>query len=416
VAPVVSIDDFQHERVKATVHQQSLVLDKKFMPENTLGNVVYLLRYDAAWKGRLFYNQFADRIEIKGRPDWRREQLNKSEGITTYDFAFMQSWFSSVQSIRLEVSRDKLESACFAAATPYHPVKDYLDPLVWDGIPRLDRFLPDTTRCVDNAYTRAAGACFLKASVKRIYEPGCKQDYLLVLESTQGKRKSMWVEKLGDPWSSTGELVRGDKDTYQNLRGKWIVELPEIDHTFNKQDVSWLKKTITTSSDTYRPSYARVAESVPRESVFIATINPSGSGAYLKDEENRRYWPIKTGELDVETLIANRDQYFAEAKHRYLAGEKTWIDDPEALAIAKKEQELRRERDPWADLLKNWVNAQKGKFSSAEVFLAMGIPAKDINSRHRDRLYSALRELGWDFNREVGGGTWSKVLKWEDLI
>lgn len=412
---VRSIAEFQHERVRTTVHQKSITLKKNGIDaENTQGNVVFLLRHDPAWQGRLRYNAFADRLEIKGRPDWRQDQLNKSEGLTKYDLAFMQAWFSSYA--KMEVGVGNLEAGCFAAADPYHPVRDYLDGLEWDGKPRLDKLLVNTLGCEDNAYTRAVAACTLIAAVKRIYEPGSKLDYILVLEAKQGTRKSTWVAALGGDWASTGELVPRDKDTYQNLRGKWIVELPEIDSTFTKADFAWLKKTITTASDTYRPSYARTAETIPRESIFIATLNPGASGEYLRDDENRRYWPIKTGAINVERLTKDRDQYFAEAKARYLGGELTWVTDPEAHKIAQAEQKRRRETDPWTEILSAWVKTKTEPFGSTEVMLAMGFTAKDVNSRHRTRLYACLRELGYDYIRyQSGHCVWEKAVDWSTL-
>lgn len=404
----VSIQEFQHRGIIETVHQKQVSMHHKTgRVLNTQANVVYFLREHKYWKGRILYNQFADVVEVKGRPDWRREETDKHEGLTKRDFAFMQAWFSANEDVALEVPENRLDAACFAAATPYHPVRDYLNELVWDGTARLDTFLRDTTSCEDNVYTRAAGVCTMISAVKRIFEPGCKQDYVLVLESSQGEKKSQWVEILGGQWHSTGDLVPGDKDTYQVLRGKWIVELPEIDAIFSKADFAWLKKVITTSSDTYRPSYERRSRSVPRESIFIATLNPNAAGEYLKDFENRRYWPVKTGRLNIEHLRKWRDQYFAEAVHRYRAGEQSWISDVDIIAIAKAEQQARRETDPWVEILNSWAK-MRDSFSIAEAYGSLGLTAAQINSRHRTRVYTALRDLGWDYSQDFAGGRWTK--------
>lgn len=417
---VVSVADFQHKKVETTVHQQCLTLDpKKGTIEPTQANCVYLLRHDPAWSGRLVYNQFADRIELKGKPDWRRNCANKDEAITNYDFAFMQAWFSSAH--KLERGIDMIKNACFAAARPYHPVLDWLDGLPeWDGKPRLDTLLLDTAGLApedDNEYTRAVSACVVISIIKRVREPGSKQDYVMVMESKQGRGKSTWVEELGRPWASTGELVPGDKDTYQNLRGKLVVELPEINATFSKADHAWLKKVLSTASDNYRKSYGHVAETVPRESIFIATINPNASGEYLKDDENRRYWPVRVGvkKFNIQLLKDTRDQIFAEAQQRYRAGERPWITAHGAAEIARAEQAKRRETDPWVDVLASWL-ANREKFNTTEVYLALGLSAKEVNSRQRTRVYTALREMGWDFDRAMKGGEWTKIKRLEDLI
>lgn len=418
---VVSIQSFQHDRVISTIHQKQLVYNKDkngnvIGPKNTQGNVIYYLREDAAWKNRIFYNQFADTIEIKGRPDWRLDQMNKQEDLDQNDIAYIQAWFSAVDTIRLEVPENRLWNALIAAATHYHPVRDYLSKLTWDGVERLDTFLPDTAGCENTPYTRTAGRKMLISAVKRILEPGCKQDYVLVLESLQGEKKSQWVEELARPWGSTGELQQGDKDTYQNMRGKWIIELPEIDSTFTKQHYSWLKKIISTPCDTYRPSYERRAKTVPRESIFIATINPNAVNQYLKDEENRRYWPIKTGRLDLEKLTECKDQYFAEALHAYYAMEKSYIDDTTILAAIRDEQDRRRVVHPWQDILRAWLTGRK-ECSPLEAYAALGFVGKELTSSHRATMYGVMKNLGWGYDAMVGGGKWSKkVLTFEDLI
>lgn len=416
---ITATTDFQHEAIRETLFQKMLtpLLDKKGFVvgiKNTQGNLIYILRNTKYWSGRLRYNQFADRIEIVGRPSWRQDQTNKDQTISDLDFDYIQGWLSATPEYMLEVPLGKIKSACQAAAAHYHPVRIYLQSLKWDGVPRLDTILPDTTGCANNAYTRAAGKCMMISAVKRIMEPGCKQDYLLVLESEQGTKKSTWVETLGGEWYSTGELIPNDKDTYQALRGKWFIELPEIDNTFSKAEFAWLKKTITTSSDTYRPSYARVAETVPRESIFIATLNPSASGEYLRDTENRRYWPIATGNFNIGKLQSTRDQYFAEAKVRYDLKEASWIDDPEVARLAKYEQEMRREKDPWTDIVQGWA-AAKGSFSAYELYSILGFKGSDISSHARKRMHAVVKELGFEYN--AGVRLWVKKKKtWKDLL
>lgn len=415
----IEIAEFQHEEIKKTLFQTQLTpkLDKKGIVvgiQNTQGNLIYILRHSKYWIGRLRYNQFADRVEIVGRPTWRQDQTNKDSAVNDQDFDYIQGWLSATPEYMLEIGIERIASACRVAAIPYHPVKDYLNGLVWDGINRLDTILPDTTGCTDNPYTRAAGKCMMISAVKRIFEPGCKQDYLLVLESEQGTKKSTWVSELGGEWYSTGELIPNDKDTYQALRGKWFVELPEIDNTFSKAEFAWLKKTITTSADTYRPSYGRVAETIPRESIFIATLNPSASGEYLRDTENRRYWPVATGNFQVDLLKQNRDQYFAEAKIRYDNKESTWIDDPEVAKLAQAEQEARREKDPWIELISGWT-AAKNSFTGNEVYAMLGFTGNNISGYARKRMYTVLNELGFKYNPP--SKLWVREKKtWEDLL
>lgn len=415
-APVVSIDDYQHKKIMGSIFRQAVARDRRgeaVLP--TIGNVVYYLKHDEHWRGRLMYNQFTDAIEIKGRPSWRRDRKSKGEALNKFDLAYIRTWFSNNPEI--EISDALVTSAAMAAATQYHPVVDYLESVKWDGTPRLETMFIDTLGVDENAYTKEIAKLFLISAVKRIFEPGCKLDYVIVLESKQGVGKSQWVAEIGGAFASTGELVRGDKDTYQNLRGKWVVELPEIDSTFSKQDVAWLKKVISTGSDYYRPSYGVQSEDVPRESIFVATINPSVTNQYLRDDENRRYWPIKCNQIKLPLLKHNRDQYFAEAMHLYRTGQTSWQMVVEAERIARVEQELRKETDPWEEALEEWCAttwATKGLFTSNDAFYALGSDAEKRTPRTRERMYRVLRTLGYEYHQE--SRRWYGKIDWGRLI
>lgn len=411
---VVSMDTFQAQKAKEGTQPETLLLQKNGAPKDCLANVAYLLKHDAAWRGQFRYNQFASSLEFISRPPWRADQLNQGLSLTKRDLSNIQVWFSNTQG--LEIPENKIIAALETIAQPVHPVKHYLESVVWDGIPRLDRLFIDTLGAEDSPFIRDAARVLGLSSVRRIYEPGCKQDYVWVYEGAQGLKKSIWIETWGGEWSSTGQLVRGDKDTYQNLRGKWIVELPEINATFSKQDDAWVKGIVSTRIDTYRASYERTSHSVPRESLFIATINPNASKEYLRDDENRRWLPIMCRQVDIDKLIELRDQYFAEAVHRYKLGEKAYITDEKVIKLAKLEQEKRREKDPWTEILAPWANSKADGFSPAELYQALGLNAGSVGGRQRARLYAVMRELGYIHYPVLGtGGIWRKEIDWSKV-
>ena len=413
---VVSMQSFKTDSVMNSIRPATLQLDKKGAPTDCLANVVCILNSDPFWRDMFLYNEFSNDIELKRVPPWRPESALDELILQDLDVGNLQIWFSNQ---RLEIAETKLVTAIRSCAKRYHPVKEYLEPLQWDGVPRLDKILVDTVGAEDTPLNRQIGKNLLIGAVKRIYEPGCKLDTVVILEGVQGTQKSTWVEVLGGVWYSANELVRGDKDTFQNLRGRWFVELPEINSTFSKNDFNWLKGIITCAADVYRPSYERTSRKVKRQSCFVATINPSANAEYLKDEENRRYLPVKTGFINIDWLKANRDQYFAEALHRYRKGEQMWISDKTILAAARVEQEKRREKDPWLDVLRDWLNTQKDGIYPNEIYHALGYQGKDLQSHHRKRFYSVMTELGFEFVREHGSvaGKWVKAhLTWEDVI
>jgi predicted P-loop ATPase len=413
---VVDMSTYKDDQILQALRPDMLQVDSKGNPTSVLANIACILKVDPAWRGKIRYNQFSSTLEFTERPPWRKNQLNIGMAIDQRDVDCMLVWFSSR---RLEVPQNKLIHALQAVAEPVHPVKQYLESLVWDGVPRLNKILIDTAGAADDPLNRDIGRCLLIGAVRRIYEPGCKHDDVPILEGPQGTRKSMWIQVLAGEFGATGQLVRGDKDTYQNLRGRWIVELPEINSTFSKVDANWLKGVISTAVDTYRPSYAHAASQFPRESVFVGTINPNATREYLKDDENRRYLPVPTGKINIELLKELRDQYFAEAYHRYKLGEPAWITDPIILQMAKARQESRREKDPLVEILRdcNFLYRPEG-CTPREVYQALGYVAKDIKSHERKRVYAAMTELGFEYVQpEFGGGRWKKTrTTWSDLL
>ena len=164
---------------------------------------------------------------------------------------------------------------------PFHPIRDWLSALVWDLRPRLDAWVSTYLGAEDSPYTSAIGAMFLTAMVARIFEAGSKCDYMMVLEGKQGARKSTACAILGDRWftDSLPDITAG-KDVSQHLRGKWLVEIPEMS-AMSKADHAALKAFISRPVERYRPPYGRREVVEPRRCVFVGTTNQS---RYLRDE------------------------------------------------------------------------------------------------------------------------------------
>jgi predicted P-loop ATPase len=182
----------------------------------------------------------------------------------------------------------------------FHPVRDYLEGLVWDGEKRLDGWLVQYLGADKSHVTDAIGEMFLVAMVARIFDPGCQADYMLVLEGKQGTGKSSACRILGGEFFSDAlPDVRLGKEASSHLRDKWIVEVGELS-AIKGTEASALKAFLSRTSEKYRPSYGRLEVEEPRQCVFIGTTNEE---AYLHDETGgRRFWPVKTGAIDLAGL------------------------------------------------------------------------------------------------------------------
>jgi predicted P-loop ATPase len=289
----------------------------------------------------------------------------------------------------------------------FHPVRDYLGRLVWDGASRLSNLFPAYFGAESSGYTAAIGAMFVIAMVARVLDPGCKADHMVVLEGEQGTLKSSACRVLGGEYFSDSlpDLSAG-KDVLQHLRGKWLIEVGEM-HAMRKVETSQLKAFITRQVERYRPSYGRMEVIEPRQCIFVGTTNKD---TYLRDSTGgRRFWPIKTGSIDIEGLARDRDQLFAEAVDRYRSGAQWWPDkDFERLYIAP-EQAARYEADVWEENISSYLRT-KTRVTVGEVARgALYFDTNRVGTADQRRITTAMESLGWRRERD---GTDSQGKRW----
>lgn len=202
--------------------------------------------------------------------------------------------------------------------------------------------------------------------------------------------------EAGDDWFTDGVRL-GDEARVmaEQTQGRWIVELPEL-VGLKKRDVESVKSMLSRQTDTARMSYDRSVSNFPRQFVFIGTTN---SSEYLMDETgNRRFWPVKVSDIDLEGLRRDRDQIWAEAVQLEARGES--IELPQHLwAEAAKIQAERRREDPIADRLKDHLDGMYGVIPQEDFFAAIGAALPHRNFRHSDIVSRVARELGFEGTR-----------------
>jgi putative DNA primase/helicase len=332
----------------------------------------------------LKYDDFSQRVFFRGKE------------IKDEDIREIAEW---VQRRRCTASIAVIREAVFRVAevNRFHQVKDYLEPLVWDQTNRLETFLIEVARVEDSILNRSISAKWLIQAVARIYNPGCQADATLILEGAQGHGKSSFLRALfGAQWF-TDYLPDVEKaDAMIQLQGVWLVELAEL-ATLSKSESASIKRFLTSRSDRFRKPYGHVTTDHPRSSVFAGTVNP-GAGGYLKDETGaRRFWPITISErIDIARTAALRDQIWAEAVHRYKAGEEWHITDLTLLSGLEQLQNDRYAGDPWLPTIQVYVESYNYVSSSEILESALGI--KEVgrwSTADYQRVAKCLSHLGW---------------------
>jgi predicted P-loop ATPase len=278
----------------------------------------------------------------------------------------------------------------------FHPVRDYLNALQWDGRPRLDTWLSYYLGAVHNEYHAGIGRMFLVAMVARIFDPGCKADYMPVIEGPQGAMKSSACAALGGPWFSDAlpDIRSAGKDVAMHLNGKWLIEVAEMS-ALDKAEAAALKAFLTRTVERYRPSYGRKEVIEPRQCLFIGSTNKE---TYLRDETGgRRFWPVKVGSIDIEALAHDRDQLFAEAASLYRRGARWWPDAAFEREHVAPQQEARYEADAWESEIEDYLRRRIEKRVTVLQIAtdALDIEKSKLGTSEQRRISAALMRAGW---------------------
>lgn len=327
--------------------------NKDGAPEKCVRNYRTALELDPELKGLIQKNQFSGRIEVTGPVPWKR-----SAESTVWSDEDAANLRIHMEPLFGKVPKADLLDAVMAAAgdQAYHPVRDYLNGLTWDGTPRLDTLFIDYLGAEDSEYTRAVTRKCFVAAVARVMRPGCKYDPMVVLVGKQGRHKSTILAKMGGEWFSDSLRTFGDKDSMETIQGTWINEVAEM-QAMSKADVNAVKMFLSKTDDYYRGAYAHYTESRPRQCIFFGTTNTTEC---LTDTTGGRRFLIididqQTRSKNVfEDLDDERDQMWAEAVVDWRLGETLHLP-PHLDAIARSLQESHRAQHPWEQLIRNFL-------------------------------------------------------------
>ena len=323
----------------------------------TMANVAIVIRNAAEFRGTVWLDDFTGQVYLRNPLPGEDPASFHERAWSDVDELTVTEWIQDRYDI--SVQKNVVFDGVLRVANEhhFHQVLEYLHgPLCkWDGTVRLPGFLKNYWGAHDapDEYLAAIGTRGFLQAVARVHRPGIKADCIWLIDGEQGKRKSTALRMIGDPidrgWFADelgGEL--GTKDGSIGLRGKWWIEFSELS-SLRRSETERTKGYLSRATDHYRQPYDRHSSDIPRQNTFAGTTNDD---EVLKDPTgNRRYWPFKSGEIDTQKIWQDRHQLWAEATHRYNAGEKWHIDESELIETAEGEQAKYREADVWENVI-----------------------------------------------------------------
>jgi hypothetical protein len=298
----------------------------------------------------------------------------------------------------------------YLAGHKRNPLTDYLDGLKHDGTPRLASFMDDVYGTGRSPYLDNAGRCFLVGLIARAYEPGCQLDTMIVLEGSQGLKKSSSLAILGGDFYAALPRDFGGIEFLHDMDGAWLAEIPDMSG-FRGRDMEHVKAFITIRSDRFRAKYGRRSQTHPRHCVFAGTSNSSD---WLDDATGgRRFIPIACRDINLDYLRDHRDQLFAEARDLYKlcppasyafqrieAGADWWNMPHED---TKMEQEARQQEDPWTGTIRYWLKGRKTVEIADIMEHCLEVPKERQDLRISRRIASILKRSDYE-NKSVREG------------
>ncbi|WMJ79555.1 virulence-associated E family protein [Clostridium sp. MB40-C1] len=322
---------------------------------STISNFLLIIENEPLLKEKIAYNEFSNRAVVIGRLPWRNKD-NKSDWNDTDDSGlreFIEKYYNISSTAKccdaLVLSFEK---------HTFHPIKEYLDVLLWDGVKRVDTLFIDYLGAEDSSYVKTVTRKILVAAVARVFNPGCKFDNMPVLSGPQGIGKSTIIKKLGQEWYSDSLTTVNGKEAYEQLQGVWLLEIGEMMAT-KKADIEATKHFLSKTEDIYRVAYGRRTSRFPRQCVFIGTTNDR---EFLRDKTgNRRFWPIdvgvnKPGKSVFKDLTEYEiNQIWAEAVELWKDGEPLYLSREEEKE-AQKQQEAHSEESAKAGLIQEYLD------------------------------------------------------------
>ena len=380
--------DVEIEDTDSMAWVAELEITKEGRIKDTLTNLVLILREDPHLSG-IRYDQLLESITVAGKTPWPR--VNSSPEWRDEDDSCLRAYIDKTYKL---YSPGKLHDAIAKVTQEraYHPVRDYLNALEWDGTARIEGLLPRYLGVEDTVYTRDVMRKTLVAAVARVMQPGVKWDYMPILIGDQGLGKSTLFAKLAGPWFNDNINLHdmSDKSAAEKLKGFWIIELSELVGMRHAESEA-VKSFLSRQNDIYRPSYGRRTVTYPRQCIFVGTSN-SETGVLRDTTGNRRFWPIDVpnngGTQKAWDMTSDeRDQIWAEAVALYEAAREPMLLTGVSVQLLEQAQKRAIDTDDRQGMVEDYLDQllpemwSQWTLGERKRWLASQQEFADINSR-----------------------------------
>ena len=304
--------------------RELLEVNDKGQVKNTMQNVYQIFQSDPVLHGAIGYNILTGRIDICKPLWWERN----ASAMSDTDFNYLMLYLEKQYGLNNE-NRIRRALTVVAHQNQYHPIREYLNRLQWDGTERIPYVLHHFLGAKICAYGTEVMRLFLLGAIHRVFKPGCKFELMLCLVGGQGAGKSTFFRFLAckDEWFSDDLKKIDDDNVFRKMQGHWIIEMSEMIATANARSIEDIKSFLSRSKETYKVPYATEPEDRLRQCVFGGTSNALDF-LPLDRSGNRRFLPIMVHPEQAEVHIledeaASRqymDQLWAEAMTLYRRG------------------------------------------------------------------------------------------------
>jgi predicted P-loop ATPase len=350
-ASTQQVDIGASQDARAGIDWRAFLIRRKGKPLGVLTNVITALAHADEWHGLLSFNEFTGEVITLRKTPWGKDV---GSIWTDIDDSRTAAWLQRQEEILASTRTVAKAVQVVARDRSFHPLREKIEKLKWDGVLRLDTWPIVYLGAHDTPYVRAVGARWMISLPARLFAPGCKADHVLMLEGGQGKKKSTALSLLvGDEYFTDRLSDLGSKDCMLEMAGRWLIELGEIQNYLHGRALERFKAFITSRTDYFREPYARRPVAHKRHCVLAATTN--STKPFIDPTGTRRIWPIRCGVIRLDLLKDDADQLLSEAYVRFRSGDQWYLETDELEALATEEQDERYEPGVWDDVIIDWL-------------------------------------------------------------